>query len=80
MAESPVGFARHAGEIGVRDSAADERLDHLDRDFGVRPAGKTGDGVVHDRGPGLRHVKAAVAGQPRQHDLDKIERGGLAPG
>ena len=58
---------------------ADEGLDHLDRDLGVRLAGKAGDRVVHDRGPRLRHVKAAVTREPREHDLDEIKRSGLAP-
>ncbi len=79
MAEGAIGFARHAREIGFGDGAADKRPDHLDRDFGVRPAGKTGDGLGIERRPGLGHVKAAVAGEPREHDLDKIERRGLAP-
>ena len=47
MAERAVGLARHAGEIGFRDAAADEGPDHLDRDLGVRPAGKAGDRVGH---------------------------------
>ena len=80
MAERAVGLARHAGEIGFRDGGADERADHLDRDLGVRPAGEAGDRRGVERRPGFRHVKAAVAGQPREHHLDKIERGGLAPG
>ena len=80
MAERAVGLARHAGEIGFRDGGADEGPDHLDRDLGVRPAGKAGDGFGIERGPRLGHVKPAVAGQPREHDLDKIERRGLAPG
>ena len=32
-----------------------------------------------ERRPRLGHVKAAVAGKARQHHLDEIERGGLAP-
>jgi hypothetical protein len=80
MAESAVGLARHAGEIGVRDAGADEGPDHLNRDLGVRPAGEAGDRFGIERRPRLRHVKAAVTGQPREHDLDKIECRGLAPG
>ena len=80
MAEGAVGLARHAGEIGLRDAIADEGADHLDRDFGVRLAGKAGDrfgrrAPGHDSG----HVEAAVARQSREHHLDKIERRGLAP-
>ena len=56
MAERAVGLARHAGEIGFGIDAADEGLDHLDRDLGVGLAGKAGDRVVHDRGPCLGHV------------------------
>ncbi len=80
MAEGAVGLLRHAGEIGFRDAGADEGLDHLDRDFGIGLAGKTGDRLGAERGPRLGHIKAAVAGKPGQHDLDKIECGGLAPG
>ena len=60
--------------------SADERLDHLDGDFRVRPAGKSRDGFGIERGPALGHVKTAVAGEAREHHLDKIERGGFAPG
>ena len=80
MAEGAVGLLRHAREIGLRDAVADEGPDHLDRDLGIGPAGKAGDGLGIELGPRLRHIKPAVAGQAREHDLDKIERGGLAPG
>ena len=43
MAEGAVGLARHAGEIGLGNGVADEGPDHLDRDLGVRLAGKAGD-------------------------------------
>ena len=39
MAKGAVGLARHAGEIGSADRIADETPDHLDGDFGIRPAG-----------------------------------------
>ncbi len=80
MAEGAVGFLRHAGEVGVRDAAADEGLEHLDRHLGVRAAGEARDLIRRQRRPRLGHVKAAIAGQTREHHLDEIERGGLAPG
>ena len=79
MAEGAVGLLRHAREIGLGDGIADERADHFDRDFGVRAAGKAGDGRGRERRPRLGHVKAAVTGKARQHHLDKIERRGFAP-
>ena len=44
MAERGVGLIGHAAEIGVGDFAADERADHLDRDFPIGPAEQAGDG------------------------------------
>ena len=49
MAERAVGLARHAGEIGLRDAAADKGADHLDRDFRIRLAGKAGDRLGIER-------------------------------
>ena len=43
MAEIAVGLARHAGEIRLGDGVADERADHLDRDFRIGPSGKACD-------------------------------------
>ena len=43
MTEGAVGLARHAGEIGVRQTVADERPDHLAGDLGVRLAGEARD-------------------------------------
>ncbi len=77
MAEGAVGLLRRAGEIGLGDRIADEGPDHLERDLGIRPSGKAGDGLGVERGPALGHVKAAVARQAREHHLDKIERGGF---
>ena len=79
MAEGAVGLLRHAREIGLRDAVADEGPDHLDRDLGIGPAGKAGDRHGTKRRPGFRHVQAAVAGQPGEHDLDEIEHRGFAP-
>ena len=59
---------------------AHERADHLDRHLRIRAPGKVLDhGRVKPR-PTLRHIKAAVAGEPREHHLDKAERRSLAPG
>jgi hypothetical protein len=79
MAEGAIGLARHAGEIGLGQTAADKGTDHLDRDFGVWLAGKARNGGGIERRPGFGHVKAAVAGEPGQHNLDEIEGRGLAP-
>ena len=75
MAEGAVGLARHAREIGFGNARADERPDHLDGDFGVRLAGKAGDGLGIERGPGLGHVKAAVAGKPASMTSTKSSAG-----
>ena len=80
MAKIAVGLARHAGEVGFGDGIADERADHLDRDFGIGTAGKAGDRLRLEPRPGLRHIEAAVAGKTREHGLGKAERRGLAPG
>ena len=80
MAKSAIGLARHAGEIGFADGIADERADHLDRDFGIGAAGKAGDRLRLEPRPSLRHIEAAVAGETREHDLGEAERRGLAPG
>jgi hypothetical protein len=79
MAERAIGFARHASEIGFGDALANKGLNHLDGDFGVRLAGKTGDGLGVQGRPGFRHVEAAVAGEPGQHGANKIELRGFAP-
>jgi hypothetical protein len=80
MMKPAISLARHAGEIGVGDGIADKRPDDLHRDFGIRPAGKTGDGLGIEPRPSSGHVKAAVAGKPCQHRLSKTERRGLASG
>ena len=40
MAKGAVRLARHAGEIARTDRIADETPDHVDGDFGIRPAAK----------------------------------------
>ena len=79
VAERAIGLARHARKIGLGDGLADKRLEHFDRDFGVRAAGKTCNHVRRKLRPRFRHIKPAVAGQACEHHLDKIERGALAP-
>ena len=69
MAEGGIGLVRHAAEIGVGDFAADERADHLDRDFPIGPAEEGGDGLGRKLRPGFGHVEAAVAGKPGQHHV-----------
>ena len=45
MAERRVGLIGHAAEISVGNFLADERPDHLDRDFPIGPAKKARDGL-----------------------------------
>src|SRR6185437_8212635 len=71
--EIAVGLARHAGEIGLRNSVSDKGTDHFNSDLGVRLPGEAFDaGAIEDR-PAFGHVKAAVAGKAREHDINKIE-------
>ena len=79
MAEGRVGFVRHAAEIGVGDFARGERPDHVDRDFPIGPAEKSGDGLGRELRPDLGHVEAAVAGKPGQHHIAETQDGGLPP-
>ena len=37
------------------------------------------DGFSVERGPTFRHVKPAVAGEARKHNLDEVERRGFTP-
>ena len=66
--------------LGIANGIADEKSDHFDRDFGIRPAGETGDGFGLEPRPSVRNIEAAVAGKTREHSLGKAEGGGLAPG
>ena len=80
MAEGGIGLVRHAAELGVRDLAADEGPDHLDRDLPIGTAEEAGDGFGRELRPGVGHIQAAVAGEPGQHHVAEAEFGGLAPG
>ncbi len=80
MAEGGVGLVGHPAEIGVGNLAGDERADHLDGDFPIRPSEKSGDGLVRELRPDFRHVEPAVAGKPGQHHIAETQRGGLASG
>ena len=80
MAERAVSLAHHAGEVGLGDRIADKARDNVDRDLRIGAAGESGDLRRLEPRPGLRHIKAAVAGQTREHGLGKAERRGLAPG
>ena len=80
MAEGGVGLVGHAAEVGIGDFTGGKGLDDVDGDFPIGPAEEACDGVLRELRPDLGHVKAAVAGQPREHDLDEIECRGLAPG
>ena len=78
MAEGVVGFPRHAGEFGIRDGARGERRDHLAGDLGIGTAGESRDLRGVERRPRLRHIEAAVAGEPGEGHVDEAERRGLA--
>ena len=80
MAEGVIGLPRHAGEIGRRDRARRERGDHLARDLGIGTPGERRDPRGFERGPRLRHIESAVAGEPGERDVDEAERGRLAAG
>ncbi len=71
VAEGGVGFIGHAAEIGIGNLAADERADHIDGDFPIRPAEKSGDSFARKPRPGFGHIEAAVTGEPGQHHVAK---------
>ena len=79
MTKPAIGFANHAREIAIGNAPAHKRTDHVGCDFGVRPAGETRDRLAVERRPGFRNIEPAIAGETREHHLDKIKRGGLAP-
>ena len=80
MAEITVSLARHAGEVRRTDGFVSEPADDVDRHFRIGAAGEAGNLPLIDPGPGLRHIKPAVAGKAREHGVGKAERRGLAPG
>src|ERR1043166_9496884 len=80
MAERAIGLARHARQVGIRNEAADERLDDLHCDLGVGPAEEARDRLRGEARPCLGHVKPAVAGKPRKGHVDEAERRGVAAG
>ena len=80
MAEGVIGLACHAGEIGLGNGVTDKRPDHLDRDFGIGTACEGRDLLLAQARPGFRHIESAVAGETREHDIDKAKRWGFAPG
>ncbi len=69
MAERGIGLVRHAAQIGIRNLGRDKRADHFDGDFPIGPAEEGGDGFRREPRPGFRHIEAAVAGKPGQHDI-----------
>ena len=64
MTEAAVGLRREAGEIMIRDGAADERTDDFDCDFRIGPAGKACDRRRIERRPSRRNIEPAIAGKP----------------
>ena len=80
MAEAAIGFARHAGEVGIADGAGGERTHHLDGDLGVGPSGKARDRVAIEARPCRRHVEAAIGRQSREHGFREAEWRSVASG
>jgi len=80
VTKTAVGLSGHARQIGVSNAATDKGPDHVNGDFGVRLAGEARDRLAIERRPGFRDIESAIAGKTREHHLDKIKRGGLAPG
>ena len=78
--EIAVGLARETGKVVLRDTLADERAHHLDRDLGIGLPGKAGDGIGGKPRPLLGYVETPVAREAREHRVHKAERWGLAPG
>src|SRR5579883_3099193 len=70
-----IGLACHAREIGFDDGIVHKRADHLDRNFGIGPAGEGRNRLGRQPGPAflgnVRHIEAAVTGKTRKHDLGK---------
>ncbi len=79
VTECGVGLVGHAPEIGVGNLVTDKRADHIDRDFPIGPAEKSGDGLGRKLRPRFGHVKAAVAGKPGQHHVAETQDRGLPP-
>ena len=79
VTERGVSLVGHAAEIGIGNFVADKRADHIDRDFPIRSAEKSGDGLGRKLRPRFRHVKAAVAGEPGQHHIAETQGRGLPP-
>ena len=81
MAERAVGLASPCCDSSASEIAvADERPDHLDRDLGIGPSGEARDGLRRQPRPGFGHIESAVAGEPRERDVDEAERRGFAAG
>src|SRR5204863_8036987 len=78
VSEAVISLARHAGEIGVGNAAGDERAQNLDGDLRIGPAGESRDLADGEFRPGFRHIKPAVAGEPRKDRVDEAERRSLA--
>src|SRR3984885_5973648 len=77
MPEGAVGFAHHAGEVGVSDGVAGEKPDYVDGHLGIGPAGKARDRCALELRPRLRHVETAVAGEAREHHLGEAQARGF---
>ncbi len=80
MSKAAIGLTCHTSEIGLGNSIADKRTKDLDRNLGVGHAGEAFDRGPVERWPALGHIESAVASEAREHHVDKIQRGSLAPG
>ena len=80
MAEAAIGFARHAGQVGIADGTGCKRTHDLDDDLGVGLPGKGRDRVAIEARPCRRHVEAAIRRQSRKHGFREAERRSVASG
>jgi hypothetical protein len=79
MPKVAISFTCHAGKIGLGNSIADKWAKHLDRNFSVGLAGEAFDRCAIERWPTLGDIESTVAREAREHHIDKVERGSLAP-
>ena len=80
MTESGIGLVGHAAEIGIGDFTADKRPDHIDRDFPIGPAEKSGDGARPKAAARLQARRGRRRGQARSASHRRSRASGPHPG
>ena len=78
VAEAAIGVLGHGLEIAGRRFAADEGRDDARGGLGVGQPGQRADRVRRDLRERLGRIEAAVAGEAREHRVEKAERRRLA--